>query len=169
MLSVLNKSITDVNVDIIVNASNGVGFMGGFIGKIIRLPGVAEAIHYETKGVIEREAKSMAKRYKLVPRILAPYKTGETFVTTGGHLSEIGIIHAVTVKYPGFRSNIKTIEELLPKIIKISKEMKAKSIALPLLGCGNGGLRTDDVLKLYYDYFSDVDDLEIYVCIPKKE
>lgn len=59
---IINQDITRVKADILVNESNGIGFMGGLIGKYIKTKGVAEAIHYATKGAVEKEAKRACKK-----------------------------------------------------------------------------------------------------------
>lgn len=161
--TIINGDITKIKADVIVNASNGVGFMGGLIGRFVLLPGVAEAIHYETKGKVEKEAKRASSRVKYLPRILSGHKKGEIFITSAGSLDAGTIIHAVTMNYPGMNTNIKVVSELLPKIINKAYELEANSIAIPLLGAGVGRIPEDEVFKLYDEFFSNIDDLEIII------
>lgn len=63
---IINQDITRVKADILVNESNGIGFMGGLIGKYIKTKGVAEAIHYATKGAVEKEAKRACKKKQIL-------------------------------------------------------------------------------------------------------
>ena len=70
MLKTIVGDITKANTDVIVNASNGIGFMGGIIGKHIKCEGVAESIHYETKGIVEKECKQKIKIHKFIPAII---------------------------------------------------------------------------------------------------
>lgn len=158
MSYIVNKcDICNAEVDIIVNASNGIGYMGGFIGKYIRLNGVAESIHYLSKGTVEKEAKRICRSTK--------YKQGDIFTTSSGKLKAKHIIHAVTVNYPGEKSDIEVIRILVPKIISKAHELKAKSIALPLLGTGVGKVSKYEVLKIYDYLLRDIDNLDIIICM----
>lgn len=55
--------ITTIQADVIVNAANAKGYMGGWLGKYVRLRGVAGSIHYVTSGAVEREAKRVVRAY----------------------------------------------------------------------------------------------------------
>lgn len=165
MVSVFKGDITKIRADIIVNASNGVGYMGGIIGTYVKCKGVAESIQYITKGTVEREAKKVSKKSKYLPRYLCGHKQGEIFVTRAGNLNAKYVIHAVTMKYPGMSTNIDVIEELLPKIISKANELNAESLAIPLLGTGTGRTPKDKVLKLYECFFKDIKDIEIIISL----
>ncbi|AYB41756.1 phosphatase (plasmid) [Brevibacillus laterosporus] len=162
-MNLIYKDITQLEVDIIVNASNGIGFMGGYIGRYIKFSGVAESIHYETQGEVEKEAKRAARKKKWLPRYLAGHHAGEVFLTGAANLKASWIIHAVTMPYPGMKAKLDTIEHLLPQILILARRLKAKSIALPLLGTGIGGLAQEAVLLLYKECLSSIKDLEVYV------
>ncbi|HDI3019250.1 TPA: macro domain-containing protein [Clostridium botulinum] len=161
--SVVKSDITELKADIIVNASNGIGYMGGVTGKFIKFKGIAESIHYKTKGAVEREAKEVSKRNKYLPRYLCGYNAGEIFVTRAGNLYASYIIHAVTMKFPGMTTNIDVIKALLPKIMSKAHELKAKTLAIPLLGTGTGKVEKDKVLRLYEDFFKNIKDIEIII------
>lgn len=162
--SISKCSITEITADIIVNASNGIGYMGGFIGTLIKFEGVAESINYSTKGIVEKEAKKVSKKSKYLPRYFCGHRPGEIFVTKAGNLNAMYIIHAVTMRYPGMLTNINAIKELLPKILSKAEELDAKSIAIPLLGTGTGKISKDKVLKLYKEFFNDITDLDVIIC-----
>ncbi len=167
-IKIVKCSITNIQVDIIVNASNGIGYMGGKLGLIKELPGVAESIHYRTKGAVEIEAKESCKKIKWLPRWLGGSLPGDVFVTAAGSLKIPYIIHAVTMRYPGQKSKLSIIKALLPKIEEKAIELGARTIAIPLLGTGKGGLDTKEVLKIYTEYFETRESpLEIIVCTIK--
>ena len=161
--SIIKSSITEIKADIIVNASNGIGYMGGTIGKLIKFRGVAEAIHFETKGIVEKQAKKASKKKKYLPRYLCGHKAGEIFVTEAGSLNANYIIHAVTMRYPGMTTNIDVVKQLLPRIISKAYELKATTIVIPLLGTGTGKVPKIEVLKLYEDFFSEITDIDIII------
>ncbi|ARC83189.1 phosphatase [Clostridium argentinense] len=156
-------NITDLKADIIVNASNGIGYMGGTIGRFFQLNGVAESIHYVTEGKVEKEAKIAAKKNKYLPRFLCGHKPGEIFITGAGNLNASYIVHAVTMHYPGMSANIDIVKILLPKILFKSRELNAKSLVLPLLGTGTGRIPKNEIIKLYEDFFTDINDIDIIV------
>lgn len=161
--TIVKSDITEVKADIIINASNGVGYMGGITGRFIRFKGVAESIHYKTEGIVEKEARKIAKRKKYIPRYLCGYKAGEIFVTGAANLKAKYIIHAVTMNYPGIKTNIYIVKMLLPKIVEKAHELKAKSLVIPLLGTGTGKVSKEEVFKLYEDFFKDIEDIEIII------
>lgn len=143
-----NEDIAFSSADAIVNASNGIGYMGGKKGIEKRKRGVAESIHYVSNGAVELLAKK-----KCIAKSIFGYAPGDIFTTDAPNLNTKNIIHAVTMRFPGSKAKIKTIEALVPKIIKIAEESNYKIVAVPLLGTGTGRLKLSDVLKVYYDYF----------------
>lgn len=164
--TIVKGDITEFKGDIIVNASNGVGYMGGFIGKYIKLKGVAEAIHYKTKGIVEREAKEACGMTRFINwRTRNGIKAGEVFVTRAGNLQVKHIIHAITMPFPGMTTGLGVVQELLPKICEKARELGAKTVAIPLLGTGTGGVPKEDVLKMFEEFFSKVSDLEVKIIV----
>lgn len=164
-MKTVSIDICKVKADVIVNAANGIGFMGGILGRYIPLRGVAESINFATKGKVEKEAKKAAKKHRWLPRILCGHHAGEVYVTGAGGLPSSWIIHAVTMRYPGMRSDIHIIEILLGKIIEKARKLNAKTLAIPLLGSGTGGIHPKEVFNLYEDLLSRVEDIEIIVVL----
>lgn len=158
MIRFIQEDIADVKADVIVNAANGIGYMGGFIGKHIKCAGVAESLHYKTKGVLEKRAKKEVRKTKP--------KLGQVYITEAEPLEAKWIFHAVTMKYPGTWSNLKTIEECVKNIIKEAKLKQVKTIAIPGLGTGTGGLNLSDVLNIYKHYFEKETELTIILVDP---
>ncbi|BFH18285.1 hypothetical protein J6TS7_21050 [Paenibacillus dendritiformis] len=152
------KDICSSTSDVIVNAANAQGYMGGVIGRYIKLSGVAEALHYKSKGKLEELAKMEVKKRSYVP--------GEVYVTHSVEpLKAKYIFHAVTMFKPGQRSNLSDIEKCVQEIIKISKEYQTESITIPFLGCGTGRLNRQDVMSLYNQYFIH-SDLKVEIAFP---
>lgn len=60
---VKDKDIALSSADAIVNASNGIGYMGGERGIIIRGNGVAESIHYISIGRVEELSKAISSKH----------------------------------------------------------------------------------------------------------
>jgi|APAga8741244001_1050109.scaffolds.fasta_scaffold09406_6 O-acetyl-ADP-ribose deacetylase (regulator of RNase III) len=147
MIQVYFGNITAVDSDLLVNASNGKGWMGGIVGRFIELRGVAESIHY-IDYTIEKEAKKYCKLNKP--------KNGETFITGSGKLPFTkGILHAITMKNKGMRSNEGIVRECAINIAKFCKENHINSVSIPLLGTGTGRVNIQSVLDIYLEYFRD--------------
>ncbi len=154
MLIYKQADIITATEDIVVNASNGLGWMGGFLSRIHKFYGIAETINYVTKGKVEKEIRKHR-------RISFP---GQVFFTQGYGVGKIGIIHAVTMLIPGWWTRESTVKKLLPQIIELAKQKGAKSIAIPYLGCGTGRLKQEKVKIIYEEFFRQVnEDLEIVV------
>ena len=116
-MRIIKEDITKIKVDIIVNASNGLGFMGGFICRYIKCRGLAEYINFITKGKVEKEAKQNCKINKNFPRYFNHLKKGDIFITNSYLDNCEKIYHAITMTYPGTKSSLNTIEILCDKII----------------------------------------------------
>lgn len=166
-MEIIYGDICNLKVDAIVNASNGMGYMGGLLCRHVKLNGLAENINYITKGTVEKEARQKCKLKSYLPRIIVCKSAGEVFHTSSGSLKSKHIIHAITMKYPGTRSKLETIRKLLPEIINEAYTLNCKTIAIPLLGTGMGGLKENEVLEIYEEYFKEIYDLNIIVVIYK--
>ncbi|HCB94554.1 MAG TPA: hypothetical protein DEP65_02060 [Ruminococcus sp.] len=150
MIMKINNDIALSTADAIVNASNGIGFMGGKSGLECRKKGVAESLHFISQGAIEPLAKTKCKKHGLFG-----YAPGNVFITPAPNLNCQKILYAVTMHFPGSKCKIKTIEKLVPKILSISEHNNFKSVAIPILGTGTGRLNIDDVLEIYTEYFQN--------------
>ena len=150
--------ICQASCDVIVNASNGIGFMGGLIGLVWKCAGVAESIHYATRGKVEREAILKCLRHYIIG-----YMPGSVFVTGAYNLNCRFILHAVTMYLPGTFSTLGTVRRLLPKILQEARSLGARTIAIPLLGTGVGRLKPEKVMALYEEAFSGTDDVDVFV------
>ena len=163
-MEIIFDDILNIDVDVIVNASNGIGFMGGFLGKYFKFSGLAEYLHYKSFGKIEKEAKKECKINKNLPRFPFNHlKKGDIFITNS-YLSNCDkVYHAITMTYPGTKSSLKIIDVLCDKILELCEKENIKSIAIPLLGCGVGGLKEDDILNLYRRKFEDFKKTQIII------
>ena len=155
--------ICAASCDAIVNASNGIGFMGGKLGIKRRLAGVAESIHYVSHGQVEKAAKAVCRSHSILG-----FGPGNVFVTPAFDLKCRYIIHAVTMRFPGTLSSLGTVKKLLPKILNQARSLELSSIAIPLLGAGTGHVSEKRLLSLYHKVFDPVEDLDICVYIYRK-
>ncbi|MDR0971248.1 MAG: macro domain-containing protein [Bacteroidales bacterium] len=76
------------------------------------------------------------------------------------------IINFPTKKDWKHKSKIEYVEDGLKSLVEIIKKHNIKSIALPPLGCGNGGLNWNDVKALIEKYLSPLNYVNIIVYEP---
>lgn len=145
---VFNEDIALSTADVIVNASNGFGYMGGNAGLREKKKGVAESIHFHSTGLVEALALGACQAKGRLG-----YSPGSVFVTAAPGMNCKYIIHAVTMWLPGSRARLKTIRKLAPKIVMKAKAMGAKTVAVPLLGTGTGRLDETEVYNIFYQAF----------------
>lgn len=159
-MELFSGDISDVEAQVIVNAANRIGFMGGIIGRYFKDKGIAESLHYHTKGKIEKEARNYSWTHRL--------KRGDVYVTNAYNLKAEYIFHAITMTLPGTWSNIRVIELCLENLILLIKEKQIMSIAIPLLGTGVGGVPKDKVCQLYEEKLSNLQKVKIIIVDPSK-
>ena len=145
---VYDKEIAFAEADVIINAANGCGWMGGKRCRSELHKGVAEHLNYYTHGAIENKALTAARKYSKITSWLFGTKAGDFFVTESCGLKCQKVIHAVTMRYPASYSKIKYVSEVIKKIFEYCHNSDYKSIAIPCLGCGTGGLPIDKVMEL---------------------
>jgi O-acetyl-ADP-ribose deacetylase (regulator of RNase III) len=151
------RDICAANTEVVVNAANSLGWMGGFLSRFLKFGGVAQALNRRTHGRIEKLAMKQAKLGK--PGI------GDVFITPGMLEFKPTVFHAVTMEKPGKSSSLGCVERCLVKVVDLCLEHRFNSVTLPLLGCGVGGLDELSVLELIYKNF-EVTDLEVTIAHP---
>lgn len=87
-------------------------------------------------------------------------------VSTKSLLNPKYIINFPTKRHWKNKSRMEDIELGLADLIKVVKELNIKSIALPPLGCGNGGLRWDEVRPKIEAAFEHLQDVEVHLYEP---
>lgn len=111
--------ITELAVDVIVNAANSDLWMGS---------GVAGAIKRKGGEEIEREALSMG-----------PIRPGEAVMTTAGKLPSKYVIHCAGMP-PGGTATYWKVLASVQAALNIASDHNLRSIAFPAIGAGVGGL-----------------------------
>lgn len=66
------------------------------------------------------------------------------------------------------KSKYEYIEDGLKDLVNVIKAYKIESIAIPPLGCGNGGLKWDKVKALIEEYLGDIPNIQIQVFEPNE-
>jgi len=130
--------ITKLVCEAIVNPANSFGYMGGGVAGAIKRAGGKE---------IENEAISKA-----------PIPLGEAIVTTSGELPCKKVIHAPTMEQPAMRIKAENVQVATKAAFNIAKNLKIKTIGLPGMGTGVGGVSVDDAAKVMVKIAKDFED-----------
>jgi O-acetyl-ADP-ribose deacetylase (regulator of RNase III) len=133
-MKVVTGDITKVqDIEVIVNAANGCGIMGA---------GVAGAINRSSSGFVGEEAREVCRDNVREP--------GTMYITGSGYLKRRGIqqvYHAVVMKFPGSPTSLDIVVAALRSVMAAAIEKGVKSIAIPGLGTGIGGLDKQQVAQ----------------------
>jgi len=126
-IEIFKDSILNVTVDAIVNAANSLGYMGGGVAGVIKRAGGQEP---------ENEAVKKG-----------PTPVGKACLTTAGKLKFKGIIHAPTMEQPAMRIPSENVYKATKASLELAEEEGLKSIAIPGMGTGVGGVPCKEAAK----------------------
>ncbi|MFD0795249.1 macro domain-containing protein [Mucilaginibacter litoreus] len=145
----IKGNLLDAPTEALVNTVNTVGVMGKGI-----------ALQFKLLYPHNFDVYSLACKNKL----LVPGKV--LVVKDRTKEGEKTIINFPT-KTDWFRkSSYEYIESGLKDLVRVIRDSKIKSIAIPPLGCGNGGLNWGRVKSLIEKYLSEVADVEVLIYLP---
>jgi len=150
MIQYIKGDLLSSDAQVLVNAVNTVGVMG---------KGIALQFKERFPNNLNRYL-SACKRNELYPGKLLVVE--ETAMTGEKKL----IINLPTKKDWKHKSKYEYIEEGLKCLVAILKERNIQSIAIPPLGCGNGGLDWMEVRRLMEKYLSQAPDTQIFIFEP---
>lgn len=142
-------SLLEADVEALVNTVNTVGVMG--------------------KGVALQFKQAFPDNFKAYERACRANKVqlGRMFVyEVGGLMQPRYIINFPTKKHWRSRSRIEHIAAGLEDLVRVIRELHISSIALPALGCGNGGLNWSDVRSAIELGLSGIDDVDVHLYAP---
>ncbi len=151
MINYKTGDLLNEQTDAIVNTVNCVGIMGKGI-----------ALQFKKRWPENFSLYELAcKRNEVVP--------GKMFIfTTGTFSNPKFIINFPTKRHWKGKSRIEDIKSGLVDLVQIIKKLEIKSISLPPLGCGLGGLEWDEVKPIIENAFSSVPEVECVVYLPKE-
>ena len=131
MIKQVHGNLLDADIDALVNTVNTVGVMGKGIALQFKNA-------YPGNFKVYRDA---CKRSEV--------HLGEMFVFDAGQLVRLRwIINFPTKQHWKSPSRLKDIESGLEDLRRVLVDLGVSSVAVPPLGCGNGGLSWSDVLPL---------------------
>ncbi|MDO9034057.1 MAG: macro domain-containing protein [Methanoregula sp.] len=142
-------NLLDADVEALVNTVNIVGVMG-------------KGVALQFKIAYPQMFKEYQKACKL-----GQVQTGRMLVYQNNAISNPKfIINFPTKQHWKQDSKIEFIREGLVSLVDVINSNKIKSIALPPLGCGMGGLNWIEVLPLIHEAFRDIPDVKVIVFPP---
>jgi O-acetyl-ADP-ribose deacetylase (regulator of RNase III) len=152
MIHFSQGNLLDAPSEALVNTVNEVGVMGKGIALQFR-----EAFP-ESSREYERAAKARE------------IHVGRVMVTSGQSLlGPKWIIHFPTKKHWRHPSRLEWIREGLKDLVRVIQARGIHSVALPPLGCGNGGLEWQHVRREIEAAFASVPDVDVTVFVPTQQ
>jgi O-acetyl-ADP-ribose deacetylase (regulator of RNase III) len=144
-------NLLNADADALVNTVNTVGVMG--------------------KGIALQFKRAYPENFKAYKRAcdLGDVKLGRMFVWDAGSLaggSPRFIINFPTKGHWRSSSRIDDIEAGLVDLVAQLRDLPVRSVAVPPLGCGHGGLRWEDVRPLIVAALEGLPDLEVLLVPP---
>lgn len=149
MIHYLQGNLLEADVEALVNTVNTVGVMGKGIALMF-------------KDRFPNNMQEYAKACKAGEVV-----TGKMFVTqTGELMGPQWIVNFPTKQHWRAKSKMEWVEDGLSDLRRFISENQIKSIAIPPLGAGNGGLDWEDVKPKVEQALADLTDVEILVFEP---
>ena len=149
MINYTKGNIIQADVEALVNTVNTVGVMG--------------------KGIALAFKKAFPQNFKIYRKLCddKEFGIGDLLITNTGQIRPKFIINFPTKKHWRGKSKIEFIETGMKELVKEINEKQIKSIAIPPLGCGNGGLNWDEVKTIILGELEKVDkDVEVIIYEP---
>ncbi len=146
MIVFVKGDILEASVEALVNPVNCEGYMG--------------------KGLALQVKKLYPETFKNYSRVC---KEGQLKIGNIHYFreKEIIIINFPTKDKWKAKSKLSYIIDGLPELINLIKELDIKSIAIPPIGCGLGGLKWDDVKQVLVENLRVVsNDVDIFIYQP---
>lgn len=145
--------LLQARAEVLVNTVNCVGIMGKGI-----------ALQFErTFPEIARPYQEACKAKRLSP--------GELLVVPLQRelerLLPLAVVNFATKNHWRGDSRIEWIEAGLSRLVEETRARGWRSIAIPPLGCGNGGLRWDEVRPLIENAFADLPEVQVLIYPPE--
>lgn len=149
MITIKQGDLLKAQPEALVNTVNCVGVMG--------------------KGVALQFKKAFPENYRAYIKAckLGQVQPGKMFIFDAGTLMKTRyIINFPTKRHWKGKSRMEDVESGLKALVEELKRLKIKSIAIPPLGCGNGGLDWNQVRPRIEQAFSALPEVEVQLFEP---
>lgn len=148
MIRYTTGNLLDASAEALVNTVNEIGVMGKGVALMFR-----ERFPENARIYVEASRASQVR----VGRVLA---------TPTGELFPKWIIHFPTKKHWRNPSKLEWVRDGLGDLVRVVRELGIRSIAIPPLGCGNGGLDWQQVRPMIESAVAGLGDVEVVVYEP---
>ncbi|MFD5936514.1 macro domain-containing protein [Streptomyces sp. NPDC060333] len=145
----MQGNLLEADAEAIVNTVNTVGVMG--------------------KGIALQIKQAFPENYKQYKAAcdIGGVKIGEIFVHDAHHLGPRRyVLNFPTKRHWRGKSRVEDIEAGLDALVDVVRKYGIESIAIPALGCGNGGLDWEEVRPLIYAAFESVSEVKVLLFPP---
>jgi len=149
MITFTQGNLLEADVEAVVNTVNTVGIMG--------------------KGIALMFKEHFPRNFEAYARACdaGEVRIGKMFVTESKELfGPRWIINFPTKTHWRVRTKIEWVEEGLEDLVHVIRDKGIRSVAIPPLGCGNGGLDWDDVRPLIVSEFEKLDGVDAIIYEP---
>ena len=152
MIREQHGNLLEAKAEALVNTVNTVGVMG--------------------KGIALQFKRAFPANYKAYKRACdqGDVELGRMLVWDAGALAKDGpryVINFPTKKHWRSKSRLEDIEAGLRDLVRIVADLSIRSIALPPLGCGHGGLRWEDVRPVIVGAFEGAQEVDVQLFPPE--
>lgn len=149
MWTLVTGNILEADVQALVNTVNTVGIMGKGI-----------ALQFKKKfPAMFKEYEQLCKEEKLQPGHIHVFDCGELF-------NPRYIINFPTKRHWKEKSKLEYIQVGLKALVAELKQREIRSVAIPPLGCGNGGLNWSEVLPLIQKALEEIPNVKAVIFAP---
>lgn len=149
MIEEVHGNILDADVEALINTVNTVGVMG--------------------KGIALQFKQAFPDNYRAykIACDQGRVQVGKMFVFDLGKLDNPRyVINFPTKRHWRSKSRLEDIDQGLGDLVKIIHKYEITSIAIPALGCGNGGLSWESVRPMIVDALSGLKGVAVYLYPP---
>lgn len=150
MICFTTGNLLESDAEALVNTVNTVGVMGKGIALMFKEAFPANFLAY-------REACKQGR-----------VRIGSMFVTDGPAIGggPRWLINFPTKEHWRGRTKLSWVESGLDDLVRVLRDLKIRSVAIPPLGCGNGGLDWADVRPLIESRLAALEDVDVTVFEP---
>lgn len=149
MIEITKGNLIETDAEALVNTVNCVGYMG--------------------KGIALQFKKAFPENFRVYEQACKKkqVKPGKMFVfETGSMLNPKYIINFQTKRHWRGKSKLEDIESGLKALVKEIRERSIRSVAVPPLGCGLGGLDWEVVRPMIEEAFLELPDVQVCLFEP---
>ncbi|MFG1882779.1 macro domain-containing protein [Micromonospora sp. NPDC049102] len=150
MIIVSHGDLLTAEADALVNAVNTVGVMGKGIALQFKRAYPANYAAYRT--ACRENHVALGRMFVFESTRLGPRRYVINFPTKGHWRAN---------------SKLDDIRAGLSDLVRVVRERKITSVAMPALGCGNGGLNWEDVRPLIEGAFAETPDVRVLLFRPE--